>query len=133
MRRGDILEFKRYFGLFYHYGIYLGDNKVIHRDKEEKGGKIYITELDKIPGKMRIMPNKFPRIDTEKVISTALEIKKNNEDGYNVFTNNCEHFVNFVKYNKLHSSQILKIKKICSFSFYIFLNIIIYNKNGKTN
>ena len=129
MRRGDILEFKRIFGLYYHYGIYLGDNMVIHRDKEEKGGKIYITELNKIPGKMKIIPNKFPRIDTEKVISTALEIKKNNEDGYNVFTNNCEHFVNFVKYNKLYSSQIIKVKKILSISFFIILNIVIKCKN----
>jgi hypothetical protein len=88
-----------------------------------------ITELNKIPGKMKIIPNKFPRIDTEKVISNALEIKKNNEDGYNVFTNNCEHFVNLVKYNKLYSPQISNIKKLLSVSFFIFLNIVIKCKN----
>ena len=127
IKRGDILEFKRFQGLFYHYGIYLGDNKVIHRDKEEKGGKIYITDLDKIPGKMRIVQSKFPRINTEVAIATALDIKKNHEEGYNVLTNNCEHFVNFVKYNELYSSQVINIKKILSVSLFILI-ISLHNR-----
>jgi cell wall-associated NlpC family hydrolase len=55
LKKGDILEFKRAWGLYYHYAIYIGDNKVIHRDKQNKKG-IFINNIYDLKGKMKILP-----------------------------------------------------------------------------
>jgi hypothetical protein len=102
MKKGSILEYKRAGGLFYHYGMYIGDDKVIHRDK---GTGVIITGLDDMIGEMRIVSPKCHRVPTEQAIHTAFEIK----DGeYNPITKNCEHFVNFVRYRKKSSRQVRK-------------------------
>ena len=118
MRKGTIIEYKRCFGLFYHYGMYIGDNKVIHRDKKHIFGKGYIciTELDKMIGTMKVLPLQIPHVPTEQAINNALIFhSKESKDSYNVVTNNCEHFVNYVRYNKAISRQIQRIQKIVLF------------------
>jgi len=102
MKKGSILEYKRAGGLFYHYGMYIGDNKVIHRDK---GTGVIVTGLDDMIGEMRIVSPKCHRVPTEQAIHTAFEIK---DEEYNPITKNCEHFVNFVRYRKKSSRQVRK-------------------------
>lgn len=119
LQKGTILEYKRCYGLFYHYAMYIGDNKVIHRDKTNvfSFGHIYITELDKMRGVCRVVPLHMHRVSTEKAIERAYElITKDNT--YNVLTNNCEHFVNFVRYNNRISKQVQFIKKCIVFGIY---------------
>ena len=119
LRKGAILEYRRCYGLFYHYAMYIGDNKVIHRDKKNlfSFGRIYVTDLDKMVGTMKILPLQVPRVPTENAIETALELTIK-DNTYNVLTNNCEHFVNFIRYNNRVSIQIQKIKKYLVFGLY---------------
>ena len=124
LRKGAILEYKRLGGLFYHYAMYIGNNKVIHRDKNSifMYGHIYITDMDKVPGKMRIVPliTHIPHVHTEKAIETALELF-HKDNTYNILTNNCEHFVNYLRYEKQVSNQIQRIKKCIIISLYMLL------------
>jgi cell wall-associated NlpC family hydrolase len=126
LQKGTILEYKRCGGLFYHYAMYIGDNKVIHRDKTHflSYGRIYVTDINTMKGTMTILPLHIHRVPTEVAINNAFElINKNNT--YNVLTNNCEHFVNFVRYNTHVSKQIQTIKKyvICGiYTLYVLWN-----------
>ena len=104
MKRGDILEYKRANGLFYHYALYKGEDKVIHRDK---GRGVFVSELDDMIGEMRITSPKYPRVPTQQAIDKAFE--KVEDKTYNPITNNCEHFVNFVRYHRTHSKQVKKL------------------------
>jgi cell wall-associated NlpC family hydrolase len=121
MRKGTILEYKRCGGLFYHYGMYIGNNKVIHRDKTHLFGHggICITELDKMIGTLKILPLQIPHVPTEQAINTAMQLK-DDDNTYNVLTNNCEHFVNYIRYNNRKSIQIRRVKNILLFSLGVF-------------
>ena len=127
-RKGEILEYKRCGGLFYHYAMYIGNNKVIHRDKKNifSFGHIYVTDLDKMVGTMKILPLQMPHVPTEQAIATALELTTK-DNTYNVLTNNCEHFVNYVRYHNRVSNQIQKIKQIFIISVYALL-VFTFNK-----
>ena len=128
LRKGAILEYRRCYGLFYHYAMYIGDNKVIHRDKKHffSFGRIYVTDLTNMVVTMKILPLQVPRVPTEKAIETALELTEK-DITYNVLTNNCEHFVNFIRYNNRVSIQIQKFKKYIIFGIYTLL--VFKNKN----
>jgi len=121
MRKGTIIEYKRCGGLFYHYGMYIGNNKIIHRDKEHIFGKgcICITELDKMIGTMKILPLQIPHVPTEQAINTAMQLK-DDDNTYNVLTNNCEHFVNYIRYNNRKSIQIRRIRNMLLLSVGVF-------------
>ena len=118
MKKGDILEFSRANGLFYHYGMYIGDNKVIHRDKSRRGS-IFVTDLDDMIGGMRIVSPRFPRVPTDIAIARAHDMMEAYE--YNFLTNNCEHFVNFVRYDRPYSKQ---VRRIWAFGLYIMFIVL---------
>ena len=123
MRRGDILRFKRFYGLFYHYVLYIGNNKVIHLDKANlliPYGKISINNLNEIIGQMETVPLKLIRVPTEQAIGKALILQDSMK--YNILTSNCEHFVNFVRYNKIDSRQITNLKRFFSIGIFTFLS-----------
>ena len=115
IKKGDIIEFKRLGGLYYHYAIYIGDNKVIHRDKQKYGG-VFINNLYDVPGIMKIVPShpRLNKIPTQTAIQNALSIANTDDDSktYNVFTRNCEHFVNKIRYNCSKSNQVDRILNI---------------------
>jgi len=116
MKRGDILEYKRAGGLFYHYGMFIGDNKVIHRDK---GKGVLVSELNDMIGDMRITSPKCHRVPTEQAIDTAFKIQ---DDRYNPLTENCEHFVNYVRSHKKSSIQVKKVLSLCGYILYILMS-----------
>ena len=128
LRKGAILEYRRCYGLFYHYAMYIGDNKVIHRDKKNlfSYGHIYVTDLDKMVGTMKILPLQMPHVPTEQAIATALELTET-DNSYNVLTNNCEHFVNYVRYHNRVSNQVQKIKQFIIIGLYALM-VLKFNK-----
>lgn len=115
MKRGDILEYKRAGGLFYHYGMYIGDQKVIHRDK---GYGVLVSHLDDMVGEMRVTTPRCPRVPTEQAINIAFEIQ---DTEYNPITKNCEHFVNFIRYKKVKSKQVRKAIFLAGYILYLIL------------
>jgi hypothetical protein len=114
MKPGDILEFRRAMGLFYHYAMYIGENKVIHRDK---GPGVTVTELDEMVGEMRVTSPRVNRVPTEQALARAFELTCDKE--YNPITHNCEHFVNGVRYSRVQSRQVRN--RVCVLGFVTFL------------
>jgi hypothetical protein len=125
MRKGDILKYKRFYGLFYHYAMYIGDGKVIHLDKQNifvPKGLVCITSIKDMPFTFEVLPADMNRVPTEQAIYKAFGLLESGTVGYNALTSNCEHFVNFVRYNKTSSEQIQHIKKcICTTLFALFI------------
>ena len=117
MRKGDILKYKRFYGLFYHYALYIGDGRVIHLDKQSifvLKGSVCITNLCDMIGTFEVIDLDMIRVPTEQAIDKAFGLHESGTVGYNALTSNCEHFVNFVRYNKTSSKQIQNIKKCIS-------------------
>ncbi len=87
--------------LYTHHGIYTGDDKVIHYagnsgDPAADGQKVQIVGLDRFHGGLGywVVPHGHTRYSPDDVVARARS--RLAEDGYSVFSNNCEHFCNWV-------------------------------------
>ncbi|KAK7487201.1 hypothetical protein BaRGS_00021553 [Batillaria attramentaria] len=134
LQRGDIIRFGRLKGVYYHYGIYAGDDMVVHR--YEAGPSI----MDRLPLKSALTPsgvinnkavireddfwkivkagvadidNMFDEwtrpYPPDAVVSRARS--KLGQKGYNLMTDNCEHFVTWCRYGFTTSEQVEVVKK----------------------
>jgi hypothetical protein len=114
---GDIVGISGNFqGFKYeHYGIYIGDNKVIQyssTDKTITNAEISIGDMDtSFPtGKYFVLDfgnnAKYSSDDTVKRAQSRL-----GEKNYNLLTNNCEHFAVWCKTNNAESYQIDSLDK----------------------
>uniref|UniRef100_A0A0B7AVC6 LRAT domain-containing protein n=1 Tax=Arion vulgaris TaxID=1028688 RepID=A0A0B7AVC6_9EUPU len=125
---GDLIEFPR--GLYSHWAVYLGDEKVAHLagiDNDGVNGDIkpeymftisgikynkakvcidnfWDVVLDSKACKNNKKDNKWRPLDPKKVVNNALT--KLGEVGYNIFYSNCEHFVNWCRYGISKSDQV---------------------------
>ena len=123
---GDIVVADRKY--YKHYGIYIGKDQVIHFGSEEghelnpfyakviktslkkfqKGDPLWVEESDE-----------YNAFDSDKVI--ALTKARLGEGGYNILTNNCEHFANECKYGIKRSRQVeIVIKEACRVAIIVF-------------
>lgn len=90
------IKVKRSF--YYHHGIYIGKNKVIHFNGElfrgKSGAKITITSLNEFlrGGSLEVVPYKIG-IDEVEVLKRANSLL--NRGDYSILFNNCEHFANY--------------------------------------
>jgi len=116
---GDIVIFQRTF--YKHYGLYIGENKIIHRDNinlmNKFKSKVKINNIDDIPGKQKNGNYIYDRerLPIDKTLKMAYSHL--NETGkYDIFTNNCEHFVTMVCYGKKESKQIKNLINIIQFT-----------------
>jgi hypothetical protein len=83
---------------YQHYGVYIGNGKVIHfapiegQEISFKNGIIHETTLEKfLDGRaLRIDANIKKEFSDDEIVQRARS--KLGEKGYNLFTNNCEHF-----------------------------------------
>lgn len=101
-------------GLYDHYGIYVGNNEVVHfsagRENRLSSKHAYIqkTSLDEF------MENglKVERMETtsaytrEQVVLRALEKVGSGRGEYDLLFNNCEHFAHWCKYGSKESKQV---------------------------
>jgi len=105
-KKGDILRVK--YALFTHYGIYTGNNSVIHYSGLVGNGKIERISLvdfkdGRVAEKIKVA-SRFSKNETVRRATLRL-----GEDKYNVVTNNCEHFVQWVCTGKHKSNQVRKV------------------------
>lgn len=96
-------------GIYSHHGIYCGNildkqNIVIHFDKGQQITSISYEEFSK--GR-EIHVRQYPKgtCDNPGVV-VYRAMNKLNKAGYNLFNNNCEHFVHWCKTGKKSSKQI---------------------------
>ncbi|MDP4182425.1 MAG: lecithin retinol acyltransferase family protein [Bacillota bacterium] len=111
---GDVIGDPRsYKGINYeHYGIYIGDNKVIHYMTPNNSGKasdaeVAETTMDGHFDKDKMFVLKF---DKEKVFNPEETVKRAKsmlgEKKYNLVTDNCEHFALWCKIGVRKSYQV---------------------------
>lgn len=105
---GDQIRTPRWGGLYYHHGVYVGSNKVLHSLGDPWLGlskpqcKIQIDTLQKftknLPGSVQIVcrGRQFENGDFTKHTGVM---------DYNILVNNCEHFASFVCTGESRSTQ----------------------------
>lgn len=119
-KRGDHIRVRRMNGLYYHHGIYVSDDEVIHFTGDDddsvldwskahvistgltrflNGGTVEVKEYnDEECGDL------YP---VEGIVSYARACL--GDDGYNLVFNNCEHFANACTLGKYRSRQVERV------------------------
>lgn len=111
LQTGDLLKFKAdtFLPLLYHYGIvsFEGGKKYIYHlqtSRENKyGGNLIRDNFDEYVKGREILEVQNLKLNREEFQEVLEKIKK---EKYNVFTNNCEHFVHYLKDKKAVSPQL---------------------------
>lgn len=119
MQRGDIITCIRseYFPFTYrHYGIYVGNNKVVHFDSSYLGGndhKIRLTSLNTFSRDENIEVDNYPMNEIiftrDEIVNRAYDALHHSFGSYDFINNNCEHFAMWIACNKKISRQSLPI------------------------
>lgn len=117
---GDMLRVPRYLGgehVYDHYGIYVGDGKVIHFARKsgllfgQDPAIVHETTLERfLDGSREVYVVETSGNHTktpEEVVNTAYE--SIGESGYHVVFNNCEHFARYCKTGHRISGQVVQI------------------------
>ncbi|MCS6851022.1 MAG: lecithin retinol acyltransferase family protein [Gemmataceae bacterium] len=101
MARADHLVVS--YGPYTHHGIDIGDGTVVHLSKANGSVKrvSYSEFVDGRPTSIRKYDGSDP---PKKVVARALSCV--GKRGYNLFTNNCEHFATWCKTGHAESSQV---------------------------
>lgn len=145
---GDAVEFRR--GLYSHWAIYLGNEKVIHVTGIGEGGTFdscnpshvfsvsgkrfkkatvridnyfHVARGSTAAMKNNFKDNKFPRRPVKEIIETAMQMIGDIE--YNLFLQNCEHFVSFCRNGTPLSDQIEAATLIGRFIVLVFVGFIL--------
>ena len=118
--RGDHIRVCRMNGLYYHHGIFVSDNEVIHftgddDDSISDWSKAHVikTTLQKFlkGGTVEVKEYTDDEISdlypVEGIVNYARACL--GDDGYNLIFNNCEHFANACTLGKYRSRQVEKV------------------------
>lgn len=114
-QKGDIIKCFR--GLYWHYGVYIGNSKVIHfssgtgNEMNPLTAEIICSSLEEFTkGDYTEVDHKEPCAFTkEEVVGRAKRMLGRQRGCYDPFTNNCEHFANWCKCGRAvsHQSEII--------------------------
>ncbi len=110
-QKGDII--KSFRGLYWHFGVYVGDSKVIHfssgtsNEMNPLTADIICSSLEEFTkGDHTIVDLKERSAFTkEEIVSRAKKMLGSQLGSYDPFTNNCEHFANWCKNGRAVSHQ----------------------------
>ncbi|KAH9488374.1 hypothetical protein Btru_063315 [Bulinus truncatus] len=124
-KKGDIIAFFRPDKKITHYGIYYGNEIIIHVSGESKSNSEVKLEklMDVKHGDKSWVANDDEKWGNPANPSVIVQRAFQNEGPfqYNLIVNNCEHFATFCRYGEPHSKQteilekILPVKKFCQF------------------
>lgn len=109
---GDVLSVNR--GLYKHYGVYVGNNTVVHfagdENHELSARKAYIqkTTLEDFRknGEIQIETRCCESYSRKETVMRALNAVGSEKGKYALPWNNCEHFANWCRYGEKKSSQV---------------------------
>ncbi len=113
-KRGDQIRVSR--GLYYHHGIYASDDEIyqfaspIGSEISSETAEVCITTLKQFlnGGVLEVRTYTDSELKTKRTPDEIIEYAKSHlgEKGYNVITNNCEHFSNRCAFGESKSDQI---------------------------
>lgn len=125
---GDIIGFRRKF--YSHYAFYIGQDRYLHKDNVNAikiQSKVCIQSLSEIEGTPYIANYQFKNMYEDELSymeSLRIGLESLEDKSYNIFTNNCEHFVTNVKFGKRVSKQVVNLR----IYFMIISFILLYVK-----
>jgi tRNA G46 methylase TrmB len=107
LKVGDIIYFVR--PIWYHYALYIGNNKVIHMDNRSLFKKynsiVAIQDIYKVKGIPYIKKDyNRKRLVLKDTFKKAFD-KLGEKGTYNLVTNNCEHYITEICFGKRFSLQ----------------------------
>lgn len=128
LEKGDMIEFPR--GLYSHWALYIGNNEVVHLAGDEDDGidrrfdsthffsvsgrsfqkaevkidKFWDVAENSLAKKNNGKDGKFRPLPKAQILRNALS--KLGTIGYNVLSDNCEHFVAWCRYGEKKSDQV---------------------------
>lgn len=118
-KSGDILTVKRHKVVYTHYGIYVGNDRVVHfsgpvgDDIVGKDTRIRNTALKDFlrgdPLRIQVIDEKHRRYSPEETVKRALSCVGRDEvvgGKYNFMLNNCEHFATWCVYGAGMTHQV---------------------------
>lgn len=108
MARGDHLHASR--PAYHHDGIDLGDGRVVHLAADEGGPKatacVRISTFEEFAGDGTVMVRQYAGDrDPDAIVERALS--RVGRSGYDLVTNNCEHFARWCVTGDHHSEQVV--------------------------
>ena len=119
-KRGDHIRVCRMNGLYYHHGIYVSDNEVIHFTGADDDSvldwskaKVIKTTLQRFLNGGTVEVKEYTDAEisdlyhVEGIVNYARSCL--GEDGYHLIFNNCEHFANACTLGKYRSRQVEKV------------------------
>lgn len=117
---GDHIRVNR--GLYYHHGIYADDYCVFHfaspsdNEMNPETARVLYTTLDQFlkGGILEVREYSFEEINKKRNPKEIIDeaIKSIGEGGYNVISNNCEHFANRCVFGESTSEQVESVKEL---------------------
>lgn len=115
MAKGDHVKVRRYG--YSHHGIDLGDGTVVHLSGEPlRPGDACVCRVSMedflCGGQLRVVEYPADAREAEKVVAAALA--QLGSVGYDVWSNNCEHFAVHCKTGRKHSHQIRRVTVIAA-------------------
>ena len=116
LKKGDIIFAVRLKIAYLHYGVYVGNNKVIHFATEGSSSiktasaRIIQTSLEDFADNddVYIEKEREGAKSDDDTVRCAKAHLGTGVNTYNLLTNNCEHFANMCKYGEKVSYQINK-------------------------
>ncbi len=92
-------------GTYTHHGIDCGDGTAIHYIGENLRGVITRTSMAEFSSGRRIFVKQYENVEFSDIVILRAESRLN-ENNYNLFFNNCEHFATWCKTGKHESEQV---------------------------
>lgn len=109
MAKGDHIKVRRYGLVYAHHGVDMGDDTVIHftEPKDGQPPAIRRTAMDEFlrGGRLRVVRHRNP-LAQDEICRRALDTLGG--AGYNLVSNNCEHFASWCVTGKKKSFQVRK-------------------------
>ena len=118
LKRGDVLRVYR--GLYYHYGVYVGNGRVVHfcstgmNELDSSSADIVETSFARFSkGDDVSVDNRYvARYSSEEVVERAKKMIGTQMGKYDLYGNNCEHFANWCKTGETMSYQSRRISSL---------------------
>ncbi len=115
---GDILRVFR--GLYFHYGVYVGDNRVVHfcsttrNELDAASADIVETSLSEFSKGDLVLEDtqEKPVFNREEIVRRARKSIGTKLGTYNLLSNNCEHFANWCRCGRSVSTQVRDVDNI---------------------
>jgi hypothetical protein len=122
--------------LYYHHGIEVRGNKVVHYGEGsllgKKNAELITSTMDEfLKGGKKEVVNSPDRDSVFMILSRVYSRLKGKKAGYNLAFNNCEHFARWAETGKMESEQVQTATKVGIAAATIAAGILLKRRLGE--